>query len=414
MSLRAWLVQALRVAVTATAVVLMCFTAPASQAAAPGSSLLAIEWGQDRSQTLVHVGPVTLAEDGALPLDREANGWVFSPDRSLVAFGGTSTAAARAAVRVVEQQPLRLARVIEFPQPGAFQPLAWLAPDRLLVLRSFLRFSFWLVDPTTGRTVKRIGLRGAVVRVDRTSDALVLLTVPVGKIATPRLLVVDAQAHLRAVTLNRLRAGTRVRRRGDVFRSEIPALAVDPAAGRAYVTGAGKRVAVVDLRDLAVSYKRLAPSSGAIQLLKFVDGWQRNAVWLGNGSYALSGSNAHVTKSRQTSSTPAGLRVVDTRGWTVRTLAAESSWFLAEDDVLAAPQPSSSPSQVITFDFAGHSRQAIGINPGAALQLVGADLYSWDVSAKLMTVIDVASGETVNRVATPYLAFVHRDAAFLY
>src|SRR3989304_2316666 len=96
-------------------------------------------------------------------------------------------------------------------------------------------------------------------------------------------------------------------------RSSDPAgglvLAVDPSARTAYLVS-GDRVFIVDLRTLSVTdrgpLRTLAKSSA---------GTSRSAAWLGGGLMAVSGADYGVGTL-----TPIGLRVVDVRNWTTRTL----------------------------------------------------------------------------------------------
>lgn len=70
------------------------------------------------------------------------------------------------------------------------------------------------------------------------------------------------------------------------------------------------------------------------------DGPVRTAVWAGDGRLAVSGWDDHaVAKGKGTvevRSTPAGLRLIDTRAWTIRTLDEGASRVARADGLLLA------------------------------------------------------------------------------
>src|SRR5207253_3469117 len=99
-----------------------------------------------------------------------------------------------------------------------------------------------------------------------------------------------------------------------------PALAVDPSGKRAAVVGSGGLVAEVDLDTLAVAYHPQAARSPA-RAGKAFEGWHRDALWLPNGTLAVTGMDYQWTVkngAEEMSGTPAGVTLVDTRQWTSR------------------------------------------------------------------------------------------------
>jgi hypothetical protein len=64
------------------------------------------------------------------------------------------------------------------------------------------------------------------------------------------------------------------------------------------------------------------------------------AQWLGNGLFAVSGEDERTSASAD-SYTPLGLRIVDTRDWSVRTLDTQASGATVADGVLLATGGSS-------------------------------------------------------------------------
>jgi hypothetical protein len=111
-----------------------------------------------------------------------------------------------------------------------------------------------------------------------------------------------------------------------------PGLAVDPTGGRAFVVAAGTPVAEIDLATLRVAYHGLSQPVSLLRRLagwfvpaaeaKLVSGPLRQACWLGDGLLAVWGFEVKVGKDAggqpKAEDTPSGLKLVDTRRWTVR------------------------------------------------------------------------------------------------
>jgi hypothetical protein len=139
----------------------------------------------------------------------------------------------------------------------------------------------------------------------------------------------DAGGGVRAVPLPRIRAGQRLSRgyRGGRYPMARPGLAVDPEGGRAFVVGAPGPVAEVDLASLEVTYHELSqPVSLLGRLRDWIEppahahhpqGPIRQAAWLGNGRIAVWGARLHGDEVAESAS---GVKLVDTRDWTVRTI----------------------------------------------------------------------------------------------
>jgi hypothetical protein len=97
-------------------------------------------------------------------------------------------------------------------------------------------------------------------------------------------------------------------------------------------------VAAVDLLSLTASYHRPTAAVSALGRLnawlqpsaeaKGDDGPVRRAQWLGRGLLLVSGSNVRGTTT-DVESEPAGVDLIDTRRWTVRTLDPDGDSFVA-------------------------------------------------------------------------------------
>jgi hypothetical protein len=118
----------------------------------------------------------------------------------------------------------------------------------------------------------------------------------------------------------------------------MPGLAVDPQRGIAYIVDGGGLVGAVRLSNLSVSYHQLRSGSASL-LTRFSDwltppaqakeanGPTVTAQWLGAGLIAVAGGRETFAGGVDTS-TPSGLRIVNTHDWSVRMLDpnADSAW----------------------------------------------------------------------------------------
>jgi len=109
-----------------------------------------------------------------------------------------------------------------------------------------------------------------------------------------------------------------------------PAFAVDGDSRYAYVIGEGEGCARVDIRTLRVAWHRLPHAFDAQP--QFASAPQRHmgtanpsrdirreAVWLGGGKIAVTGDDTWTSNSFDRTA-PAGLKILDVRRWTVRTV----------------------------------------------------------------------------------------------
>src|SRR6266542_4343024 len=176
----------------------------------------------------------------------------------------------------------------------------------------------------------------------RLPGRLVVLLTPGGAIGPARLAVVDGRGAVRAVTLPGIAAGfTRPAVEGPdaVGRQWVAGLAVDAAGGRAFVVAADQPVAEVDLASLRVTNHAPRRPVGLLGRLagwltppaqaKAVSGPARQACWLGGGLLAVAGFQARVRRDAggqvQDEQVPAGVKLLEVRGWTVRLLDAHAS-----------------------------------------------------------------------------------------
>ena len=210
------------------------------------------------------------------------------------------------------------------------------------------------VDPIARRVLARRRLAGGLARVAATPDGPVLLLAPRALIGPATLATVDAAGAVERLPLDGVSAG--VIATGDVPSVEhvrTPALAVDSERRRAYVLPARPYAVEIDLRRQRVRVHPLVPRPSPLERLRELlepsaaasaqVGSVRSAAWVGGARIALSGHDAAVVRHPdgrvEAERRPAGLRVIDTRDWSVRTLDERVSAFSAAAGLLLTSGP---------------------------------------------------------------------------
>ena len=312
-------------------IVLLALVAMAAPVAATGeraatakspSSVLAIQ-SSKRGDSLVRLDGTSLkpsSRSRTLGGWASRTGWSFSPDGRRLALGVDSAYG----FRIYHTLSLkRIAEVQTWSKRVSF--LAWLTPRRIIGYESA---GFFAADPVSRKRLASPELTGSVQAVEQVGGLVVAVVAPPAEIGNARLAVIDAQARVRSVELEGIKAGARYE---EPVRAElhVPGLVVDPA-GRAFVVGGGDApVAEVDLKTLAVTYHRSRESRSLLARLRNwlepfaaakgqVTGTFRRAVWLGDGRFAVWGYDSAPVGPDHVATSPAGLSVVDTRDWTRR------------------------------------------------------------------------------------------------
>jgi hypothetical protein len=316
----------------------------ASPSAQPPDPLLGVVWVEDEGGYVTKLDPQSLKPRSGprVPLGSASGPWAFSPDGSQVAFGGDK------AVRIIDLKGKRVAA--DLPKRGVVGTIAWPEPRRLLVATGFnweRGVDALVLDPLAARLVSRQALGGSLMDWARTPEGLLLLVGPSSGIGPARLVVFSAREGIRVLPLARVLAGfeSEELERGfsiDHFRTPGLAFAPGPTAGlprasgegRAFIVWAADEVAEVDLASLRVTYHELDKKTSLLGRLRdwlepaaeakgAEDGSLRRALWLGNGLLAVYGFDDHAFfkgGSQNQATTPAGLRLVDTRSWSWRML----------------------------------------------------------------------------------------------
>jgi hypothetical protein len=257
------------------------------------------------------------------------------------------------------------------------------------------------VDAVRRRVVWRRALGGSLQAGERFRRSLVLVLGPPGRAVGPsRLVVVGPGGGVRSVPLSEIRSGLGGNGGRGVSREWNPGLALDPSAARAFVVQAGAPVAEVGLRTLRVRYHTL---SERISLLtaKAIEGPRRKALWLGHGLLAVIGVDGHALADSAGAEaqweTPAGLKLVDTRRWTARTVDARATDAVVVSGTLLAWS--------LLWDsrsgaFAGSGLTGYALDGARRFHLFGDDPISVVQPLGHRILVGAASGSRLFRLAT--------------
>ncbi len=308
---------------------------------------------------LYAVDPRTLRpkRDRSAPVDGHAFGWSFSPDRRRLAAGSDVTAE----LRLYDLRRLRALGDVDLVKPsvhGLVYATTWASSSRVLaavVSPGCCGLGDTLVaavDADSRRVLWRRDLQGSLQAGAPYHGGFVLVLGPKWAIGQSHLVLVAPDGRLRTVALQQIRSGWQ--RSGSDARGVShqwnPGLALDPASGRAFVVQAGAPVAEVDLRRLTVRYHELAEPISWLGRLhewlepkaeaKAMQGPERRAAWLGDGHLAVTGVDYQAmvdsNGQEQELDQPAGLKLIDTRDWSVRTLDHTTSSVTYTGGVLFA------------------------------------------------------------------------------
>jgi hypothetical protein len=385
------------------AVAAACFTLRPSQPAAAPALLaksprplygIVGEWGN--GARLARLDPRSLRplRGPTLEMLDAVEGWAFSPDRSRLAVG--TACQAGLSLGTLQLIDLRRMRPVGCFGIGPVAAAAWPRRDRLLVVvHSPLRI--FLIDPGAGRIVRHAPIEGAgPAEIARVGDRLVVLTR-----RTPgepvRVAVAEARGNVRSV---------------EIAMPGASDLVADPRARRAYVVSTGA-VAEVDLDTLAVADhelqehvsargRRLA-ALGPTARAKEVSRAFRQALWVGGGQIAFTGSDT-TFEGRRISSRPVGLKLIDTRTWTVRTVNDQVSNAVLAGGVLLTK---GGREGLAAYDARGVKRyELFGGRNVAVMEAYGgkAYLYVYVRSKPVPKVIDVRTGRALAGSAPHSLA----------
>ncbi len=325
---------------------------PEDGAAAAPAVLLGVA-REDGERWLTRVAPVSLRPLGGrrLRLRAPLEASALAPDDRRVALltdGGM-------VLRLVDVESMREVGRVRTTARGAYASVIWPRSDRLWIVLS--QSGCCAVGATTVVTIDVPGRRmvarqrfdGGLARVAATQDGPVLLLAPSALIGPARLVSVDAAGAVSELPLSGVSAGLmRMELAPSVERVRTPGLAVDPEGRRAYVVSGAPYVIEAELDQRRVKAHRLVPHRSLRDRLRQLlepdaqaatrVGAVREAVWIGAGRIAFSGYDGgavwHPDAGLEAVRRPAGLHVIDTHDWRVRTLDERASAFVAAGGML--------------------------------------------------------------------------------
>jgi hypothetical protein len=299
----------------------------------------------DPGRLLVQLDPRSLRPlpGRRLALTDTVAGHAWSPDGATLVLGDND----QDALYLIDARRMRALGKVWLDAPSSAQWIGWLGPRRVLAVVDWPLgdpgtepgdAGVVLVDPLAGRVLHRQNLHSRVHAVAFHGDRAFLLTGPVDGIGMASLAVVDGRGTVRTVPLRAISVGYNEpaeHTSESVTEQRLAGLAVDPAGGRAFVVGAGTPIAEVDLATLRVAYHGLSQPVSLLRRLagwfvpaaeaKLVTGPMRQACWLGDGVLAVWGFDVKAAAPSTVDDTPSGLKLVDTRRWTVRQLHPEAT-----------------------------------------------------------------------------------------
>lgn len=379
---------------------------------------------------LVRLDPSTFrARPGRVLLEYHNTAWSSSPDGSTVVLADPTLFGS---LRFVDVTRMRALGDLRLNAGAVVLATAWLGPDRLVAVVSYEeKTKVVLVDGLDRRVLSSRELPGRFEKLGRGGDTAAVLLSPWRGIGPATLAVVDRSGTVRTADVARIEIGTEPfdHDRLGVIRSASAGLAVDPASGRAFIVGAVPLLAEIDLATLSVRYHDLARPVSLLGRLRdwlepaaeakgAPDGPRRSARWLGAGILAVWGYDDHgsiVGNEIRTTQTPAGLSLVDTRNWSVRSVDPRASHaFPTGSGLLTSSALWDGQARKVRgaglslYDNAGNRRfHLFGERSVPYAVVVGQRaLVAFLTSTASYAVVDLATGRvlrTEKRVAPPFV-----------
>ena len=396
------------------AVPLVALAVLISAAPAP-AALYGAHW--QGSLKLARVDPHTLRPlpGPQLPLAAEPLGWSFAPDRSRLVTGSTARGAR---LRFIDLRAMRALGEVTVSPRGSGVSTTWVGPR--LVLSVVVTPGCCgagdtivaAVDAKRRKVLWRRRLGGSLQAAEHVDRGLLLVLGPRGLALGPsRVVEVGANGPIRSAPLPGIVSGTRPG--AAATQSWSPGLAVDRSGDRAFIVQAQAPVAEVDLRTFDVRSHPLQADARAADAL---GGPQRDALWLGRGMLAITGSDRGDTAGGSSRETPAGLTLVDTRHWLARRIDARTTDVAVVAGRLLAwsfvyDSRGAGGSGLSGFSIDGRRRfhlfgsaSLTGVEPLGRRALVG--------SLRGITLIDVRTGKKLRRFERLAMTLLRDDAPF--
>jgi hypothetical protein len=379
------------------------------------SSVLALVHDDFGSGTkLTRVDPRTLKRSGR-GLELATGGGdatALSPDRTTLAV---AAGLGLAGVEFVDVQRMRSLGFVRLGVSGWVSHLFWQGGYFFAVVEGEQRAAVVTLDPIGRLVLERHRIRGTILHAKPAHpQRVVLLLAPHRGIGPLRLAVVGGKG-MASTVLPSFVGGSRTDRQGNDIRTreEIPALVVDDAGLRAFVY-ARRSVAEISLRNLSVTQHSLSEPVSLLERFrnwleppaeaKLVTGYWREGAWLGDGRFAVTGSDYAAA----TGAVGAGLLLVDTRDWSVRTVDPDANHLVVAGEAVLSLD--ADQFGVEGYDFAGKRHLHVLRDTMITwLQPVGDLVYAHVGAGNRIVVIDPVAGRTLARTTTKrFVALVER------
>jgi hypothetical protein len=359
----------------------------------------------DMGGELVRMDSLTLKPFGP-SLDLSGNATTaYSPDYRRLALGYPEPAK----LEFVDVERMTSLATLDLGVDGWINYLSWELGYLFAVVDGADR-AVVTIDPVGGRVLARHRIEGAILDVKRGADQqVVVLVAPSEGIGQLRLAVVGGKG-MTTTPIPGFVGGWESEQKDDQVRTRqrVPALVVDEVGQRALVVS-GRAVAEISLNDLAIEQHTLSEPVSLLGRLrdwleptahaKLVDGPWRNGTWIGDGLLAISGEDYSSEGGRHHHADPAGISIVDTRDWSVRTIDDDSVSVVATEHAIVG-HGGYEFGGVTGYDKGGEKRFELLRHTSVWLQVVGGLVYAVHESSKRFTIIDPALGRVIGKATT--------------
>jgi hypothetical protein len=355
------------------------------------------------------------------------DGSVLSPDHKLLAVASSVDGGGYPTSTIRFANPSMLTWVRKGVKlDGYFRGGLWPRPDVLYALVGDCcgpGLTLETINTAKKKVVAKTKLEAQVGQVTRSAAGLLMLGSRSNTLAAALLTVIDSSGHVRSTTLDRIISGTHFDQASQdpIGTTRQPGLAVDDRDGVAYVVDPGGLIAGVRLSDLTVTYHQLGRSLIARLSAwltppaeaKGLNGPTLTARWLGDGLIAVAGTINTTAKTKDGgiaySTSPAGLRIIDTRDWSEHTLDGRAAQMLVADGLMLASGGSwRSATNSSSSAASGEGLVAYGpdgavrwrLDPGKDINLLGAWgsralIQAYGATVQPVQLIDLASHRVI-------------------
>lgn len=382
---------------------------PPEQPATPApEGVLGILWEEAGiGGELVRMDSLTLKPFGPrLELTSGNATTAYSPDYNRLALGYAEPAK----VEFVDLTRMKSLGTVDLGVDGWTNYVSWERGYLFAVVAGQDESAVVMVDPVGRRVQARHPIERAILQVARGAEQqVVLLLAPHEGIGPLRLAVVGGKG-MTTTPIPGFVGGFETDQEEDQVRSRqrIPALVVDEVGQRALVVS-GRAVAEISLGDLAIQQHTLSEPVSLLGRLrnwleptahaKLVDGPWRNGAWIGDGLFAISGEDYSSEGGQHHHADPAGISIVDTRDWSVRTIDGDSVEVVATEHAIVG-QGGYEFGGVTGYDAGGEKLFELLPKTSVWLQVVGGFVYAVHENSKRFTIIDPRLGRIVGTAKT--------------